>query len=92
MASYTSEFTPGPGGVMTDDVGVVTGELTLRTDVDDSGDAALWVQYTGAEEWYVVTRGQYHLPDPGLGRALHDAAVAHLATGGADAGELPVPT
>jgi hypothetical protein len=26
-----SHFTPGPGGVMTDEVGVVTGELTLET-------------------------------------------------------------
>ena len=26
-----SHFTPGPGGVMTNEVGVVTGELTLET-------------------------------------------------------------
>ena len=27
-----SDLTAGPGGVMTDEVGVVTGDLTLRTE------------------------------------------------------------
>jgi len=76
---------------MTDEVGVITGELTLRTDVDDDGAASLSVQYLGAEEWYAVTNGRYRLGSADLGQALHDAAVAHLATGGADAKDVPVP-
>jgi hypothetical protein len=89
--SFTGDFTPGPGGVMTDEVGVITGELTLRTDVADDGAARLAIQYLGAEEWYAVTNGRYQLDSPDLGQALHDAAVAHLATGGADAQDVPVP-
>ncbi|GII89721.1 hypothetical protein Ssi03_77110 [Sphaerisporangium siamense] len=39
---------------MTDEVGVVTGDLTVATEV--RGDqATITVQYTGAEEWYTVT-------------------------------------
>lgn len=90
--SFTGDFTPGPGGVMTDDVGVITGELTLRTDVAASGEASLAVQYLGADESYAVTNGHYRLDDPALGQALHDAALAHLATGGADAKDLVLPT
>ncbi|WP_248965766.1 hypothetical protein [Sphaerisporangium perillae] len=41
---------------MTDEVGVITGDLTLVTEV--AGDqAAIRVQYTGAEEWYTVAGG-----------------------------------
>ena len=39
---------------MTDEVGAVTGELTLRTEVDDDGTCAAGA-VPGADEWYVVT-------------------------------------
>lgn len=55
MAEKVSGITPGPGGVMTDEVGVVTGELTLRTEVDDQQRLVLRVQYKDADEWYTVT-------------------------------------
>jgi hypothetical protein len=88
---YTTDFTPGPGGVMTDEVGVVTGELTLATEVTAAGEATLHVQYKDAGEWYTVTGGHYKLPDPSRGRQLHDAAVALLSPGGADASTLTPP-
>jgi hypothetical protein len=88
---YTSDFTPGPGGVMTDEVGVVTGELTLATEVTDDGQAILRVQYLDADEWYTVTGGRYHLPGTANGKALHDAALTLLANGGADASTLIPP-
>src|SRR5882757_277322 len=50
-----TDFTAKPGGVMTDEVGVITGELTLVTEVDDSGAVVQRVQYKDADEWYVVT-------------------------------------
>ncbi len=62
MLTYTSDFTPGPGGVMTAEVGVITGDLTLRTEVTAGGSLTLRVQYTGAEEWYAVAGGQAALP------------------------------
>ncbi|MEU2427109.1 hypothetical protein ABZ619_39895 [Streptomyces sp. NPDC007851] len=65
--SYQDEVTAGPGGVMTDDVGVITGELTVRTTLnDDARSAHVTVQYTGAEEWYTLTGSPAPVPDGGL--------------------------
>lgn len=73
----TTDITPGPGGVMTDEVGVVTGELTLRTDYAD-GEVVVRVQYREAEEWYVVTGGRAPLADPAALDAVHSIAVGLL--------------
>jgi hypothetical protein len=74
----TTDITPGPGGVMTDEVGVVTGDLTLRTEVDDAGGVVLRVQYKDAAEWYVVTGGKTQLADPKDIEAVHAVAVGLL--------------
>lgn len=58
---------------MTDEVGVVTGELTLKTEVDGT-DAVVLVQYREAEEWYTVAR--VSLTDPA--DAVHNLAVILL--------------
>ncbi|MGS2612967.1 hypothetical protein ACVCAH_00300 [Micromonospora sp. LZ34] len=73
----TADVVPGPGGVMTDEVGVVTGELTLRTEYAD-GQVTLRVQYKDADEWYVVTGGRTPLADPAGLDAVHAIAVALL--------------
>jgi hypothetical protein len=66
-----------PGGVMTDEAGVITGELTLRSEL--AGDqVTLHVQYKDAEEWYVVTGGTATLKDPTDLDAVHALAVALL--------------
>ncbi|MBB5871194.1 hypothetical protein F4553_004573 [Allocatelliglobosispora scoriae] len=70
-----TDILPPPGGVMTVEVGVVTGELTLKTDVEGA-DAVVSVQYKGAEEWYSVVR--VPLKDPADLDAVHDVAVAIL--------------
>jgi hypothetical protein len=72
-----TDIIPGPGGVMTDEVGVVTGELTLKTVVD--GDTAyVTVQYKGADEWYAVTGATVKLVDPADAAAVHQIAVGIL--------------
>ncbi|MFG1899283.1 hypothetical protein [Micromonospora carbonacea] len=76
-ASRTADIVPGPGGVMTDEVGVVTGELTLRTEYAD-GQVALRVQYREADEWYAVTGGRAPLADPAGLDAVHTIAVGLL--------------
>jgi len=54
MQLMTKDIIAPPGGVMTDEVGVVTGDLTLTPWLD--GDTLrLRVQYKGADEWYTVT-------------------------------------
>ena len=75
--SPTTDIVAGPGGVMTDEVGVITGELTLRTDLA-GGSAVVRVQYTGAAEWYTITGGRTELTDPRDSAAVHRIAVGLL--------------
>ena len=85
---FVTGFAPGPGGVLTDEAGVLGGELTLHTEVRPDGGAVLSVSDTGGDDWYTVTGGYYQLDDLSRAEDLHTAAVALLAAGGADAREL----
>lgn len=76
-AALTTDIMAGPGGVMTDEVGVVTGELTVRSELA-GGQVTLRVQYKDADEWYVVTGGRASLKDPADLDAVHALAVALL--------------
>ena len=73
----TADIVTGPGGVMTDEAGVVTGELELETSFAD-GQAALRVRYKEADEWYAVTGGRVLVADPAARDAVHAIAVALL--------------
>lgn len=70
MAAPTTDITAGPGGVMTDEVGVITGELTLRTEYAD-GTVTVRVQYKDADEWYTVTGAKTPLKDEADVDAVH---------------------
>ncbi|HTF06914.1 MAG TPA: hypothetical protein VK659_01940 [Asanoa sp.] len=72
-----SDLTAGPGGVMTDEVGVITGDLTLRTELTD-GNVVLRVQYKDAAEWYTVTGAKAGLKDPADLDAVHTIALGLL--------------
>ncbi|MGV4891592.1 hypothetical protein ACSR0Z_34420 [Streptomyces viridosporus] len=74
--------TAGSGGAMTDEVGVITGDLTLATRLRPDGHAHLAVQYTGAEEWYTLTGSPAPLPPAGL-EALHHHLLERIRRGGA---------
>jgi hypothetical protein len=74
----TTDIKAGPGGVMTDEVGVVTGDLTLRTEVDGAKKVVVRVQYKDAAEWYTVTGAKATLADPKDADAVHAVAVALL--------------
>src|SRR5258706_1583615 len=71
----STDITAGPGGVMTDEVGVVTGDLTIRTEVDDALAVTVRVQYKDADEWYVVTNGRTTVRDAADLDAVHAVAV-----------------
>jgi hypothetical protein len=77
MHSRTTDITAGPGGVMTDEVGVITGDLTLRTEYA-TGKVTIHVQYKDADEWYVVTGGKAKLADVADLDAVHAIAVGLL--------------
>ena len=76
-AKSRSSDVNAPGGVMTDEAGVITGELTLRSELSGAT-VTLRVQYKDAEEWYAVTGGTATLRDPADLDAVHALAVALL--------------
>ncbi|MEU9032461.1 hypothetical protein AB0D46_34150 [Streptomyces sp. NPDC048383] len=75
---------------MTDEVGVITGDLTLATEDDGAGRAVLTVQYTGAWEWYTLTGSPVLLPEGGLA-SLHEEALARIRAGGGAEAPAPLP-
>ncbi|MFD9376798.1 hypothetical protein ACFWBH_14875 [Streptomyces sp. NPDC059999] len=76
---WTDTVVAGPGGAMTDEVGVITGELTLRTVAGADGKIRFEIQYLDADEWYTLTGSP--LPH-GDAHALHLAALAAVRAGG----------
>ncbi|MFI0504208.1 hypothetical protein ACH3WN_15365 [Streptomyces albogriseolus] len=67
---------------MTDEVGVITGDLAVATTLQPDGWAAVAVQYTDADEWYSLTGSPTPLPHPDGLRQLHDTARAAVKAGG----------
>ena len=74
----SSVFTAPPGGVMTDEVGVITGELELRTRLAANGQIRVEVRYTGAEEWYRISAADVVLHDPADHRPVHQVLIGVL--------------
>ncbi|MFI5867456.1 hypothetical protein [Streptomyces sp. NPDC051546] len=85
----TDHVKAGPGGAMTDEVGVITGDVTLRTEAGPDGMATVRIQYTGAEEWYTLTGSPAPLPPGGLA-AFHGHVAEAVKAGGA--AEVPATT
>ncbi|MEU3314974.1 hypothetical protein ACGFY6_12170 [Streptomyces sp. NPDC048387] len=79
-SQWQDEVLAGPGGAMTDEVGVITGPLTLRTTGGPDGTVRFAVQYTDADEWYTLTGSPVEGGDP---YALHLAALRAIRAGGA---------
>ncbi|MFJ8390314.1 hypothetical protein ACIQ9Q_38560 [Streptomyces sp. NPDC094438] len=71
----------GPGGAMTDDVGVITGELTVATTPLGDGRAQIEIQYAEADEWYTLTGSPAPVPSSGL-KALHRDVLKRVRRGG----------
>jgi len=78
----TAEIVARPGGVITDEVGAITGELTLETELADDGTVTQRVQYRGADEWYAVTGSRTTLADGRTLDEIHAQAVALLSRQG----------
>lgn len=64
---------------MTNEVGVITGEVTVCTEVS-SGQAVVRIQYTGAEEWYGVEGSPLPVV-AGAERQLHRAILEAVEKG-----------
>lgn len=85
------------GGVMTREVGAVTGELEICTRLVAEG-LEVAARYAGADEWYAAAGSPVELGDDGGClfplelRELHEQVVGHLTTPGltVDGNEEPV--
>jgi len=75
----TTDIVARPGGVITDEVGAVTGELTLQTELSDDGTVTQRVQYRDADEWYSVTGSRTTIADGRTLDQIHAEAVALLS-------------
>jgi hypothetical protein len=74
----TSLFKAAPCGVMTDEVGVVTGDLELRTRCAPTGEVVVDVRYQGALEWYRISASDTTLHEVQDHAALHKSLVGVL--------------
>lgn len=81
-ASWTTvEVYAGAGGVQTDEIGVLTGDLTVHTTWHGT-EADVAVQYSGGSEWYTLTGSPVACHSEEQSRALHQAAVEAVRMGG----------
>ncbi|MCX4775590.1 hypothetical protein [Streptomyces sp. NBC_01264] len=84
----TSHVKAGPGGAMTDEVGVITGDVSVTTQAGPDGTAQVRIQYTGADESYTLAGSPVPLPPGGLA-AFHERVLDAVTAGGA--AEVPRP-
>ncbi|WP_331731115.1 hypothetical protein [Streptomyces phaeochromogenes] len=76
-----SKVKAGPGGAMTDEVGVITGDLTIATRLLPDGHAGIAIQYTDADEWYTLTGSLVPAPPQSLA-TLHEEILERVRHGG----------
>lgn len=62
-------FTAARGGIMTDEVGVITGDIEIESSWAAPGKAVARCRYDGADEWYVITEAARDL-DPATAEEL----------------------
>ncbi len=83
-----SAVTSTTGGIMTEEVGAVTGALEVATRLPQARNTIeVTVRYVGVDEWYAVVGGSIVLddangPPPIEVRELHERVVGHLTTPG----------
>jgi hypothetical protein len=97
--TLSSTFVSTTGGVMTDEVGAITGELELLTRPTPDGSAVeAIVRYAGAQDLYTVSGSPVHAPtlsarpDQVEHRATHERSLETLTTSGRveSGNEMPV--
>lgn len=83
-AMCEDEATAGPGGAMTVEVGVITGDLTVHTERRTDGPVEVRVQYTGADEWYTLQGSLARAPEGEL-EGYHYLVLDTIEVGAAQA-------
>ncbi|WP_329200847.1 MULTISPECIES: hypothetical protein [unclassified Streptomyces] len=81
-ASWTTTgIYPGAGGVRTEEVGVISGNLTLHTTWTGAA-AQVAVQYSGSSDWFTLSGSPVECDSEQDSRDLHQAVVEALRGGG----------
>ncbi|MGW3628069.1 hypothetical protein [Streptomyces sp. NPDC000880] len=74
-ASWTTTgIYAGAGGVLTEEVGVIGGDVTVHTTWSD-GQAQIAVQFSGASDWYTMAGSPIPCPSEEASRSLHQSIV-----------------
>ncbi|SEB73028.1 hypothetical protein SAMN05216483_0305 [Streptomyces sp. 2131.1] len=82
-ASWTTRGVySGHGGVLTEEVGPLSGDLTIHTTWAE-GTAQITVQYTDAADWFTMAGSPVPCPSEEASRTLHAAAVEAVRQGSA---------
>jgi hypothetical protein len=76
-----SIFRSTVGGVLTDEVGAVTGDLEVFTRLDAEA-LNVFVRYAGSDEWYTVTGSPVSPGDRSYPADTHERVVKHLTIPG----------
>ncbi|MFE1949661.1 hypothetical protein ACFW9D_04240 [Streptomyces sp. NPDC059524] len=71
----------GQGGARTDEAGIVSGDLSVRTTWDGT-QAEVKIQYTGTSDWHTLTGSPVPCPSQEDSRDLHQAVVEAVRAGG----------
>ena len=80
--SYVDRVTAGPGGAMTEEVGVITGDLTVATILlSDGHSARVAIQHSGSDTWYTLAGSPAQVPAGQLA-AYHRDLLGRLRRGG----------
>ncbi|MBT2391959.1 MULTISPECIES: hypothetical protein [Streptomyces] len=89
-ASWTTTgIYAGAGGVLTEEVGVIGGDLTVHTTWSD-GQAEIAVQFSGASDWYTMVGSPISCPSEEASRTLHQSIVEAVRGEDGAAGPGPV--
>ncbi|MGW1818470.1 hypothetical protein ACWCQM_33485 [Streptomyces sp. NPDC002125] len=78
----------GTGGVRTEEVGVVSGDLTVHTTWTE-GQAEVAVQYSGASDWFTLAGSPVPCRSEEESRTFHQSVVDAVRAGGG--ATVPVP-
>ncbi|WP_045301725.1 hypothetical protein [Saccharothrix sp. ST-888] len=81
-ATWTTQgILSGRGGVLTKEIGAISGDLTVHTMWID-GEARCTVQYSGALDWFTVQGSPVPAEDESTARNIHQAMVNAVKAGG----------
>ncbi|MEU8519842.1 hypothetical protein [Streptomyces sp. NBC_01216] len=70
----------GRGGVLTDEVGALTGDLTVHTTWADD-EARVAVQYSGASDWFTMSGSPVPCASEAESRDIHEAVIEAVRAG-----------